>query len=138
MTGQEVCYKVLILGSDTAHIEYLSQTLKEAKEGKFSVESYASIPKGLERLKEGQIDLILLDMDINRKDALSDFADVASSAPKIPIVVVAKADDEKLAATAIRRGAADYLIKGRPYRSSIERYLLQAIKSKNKEIEKRV
>ena len=133
MTDGRIRYKVLILGKDCVDIQLICQALDDARERRFSVERCDLISKGLERLKEGGVDLIIFDMNENGSEGLGPFNSISAHAPEVPIVILANSDNEGLAVGAVRRGAQDYLIKGRLSRSSLERYMLQAISLKKKQ-----
>jgi two-component system cell cycle response regulator len=91
---------------------------------------------GLERLVEGGIDIVLLDLGLPDSQGLDTLHRVIAELPEVPItVVLTNTDDEELAVQAVRAGAQDYLIKGqlennllvRAMRYAMERYQLQVV-----------
>jgi CheY-like chemotaxis protein len=72
-----------------------------------------TLAKGLQRLAQGAVDVLLLDLNLPDSQGLHTFDVVAARAPSLPIVVLSGLLDEDLARTAIQRGAQDYLLKGK-------------------------
>jgi DNA-binding response OmpR family regulator len=70
------------------------------------------LAKGLQRLKEGDIDVVLLDLSLPDSKGLETVERVRSHSPGVPIIVLTGSNDVKLAVQAIKAGAADYLVKG--------------------------
>ncbi len=68
---------------------------------------------GLERLSAGDMGLVLLDLNLPDSEGIDSFLKTQERADKVPIVVLSGDADETLAVTAVRRGAQDYLVKGR-------------------------
>jgi anti-anti-sigma factor len=67
---------------------------------------------GLNRIKQGGVDVILLDLTLPDSQGIDTFLRVREANPALPIVVLTGLDDELVAATALQRGAQDYLVKG--------------------------
>ncbi len=91
--------------------------LVQAFLSKFQTPSYALVhadrlSTGLERLREGGVDIILLDLTLPDSGGLETFHKIHAQAKGIPIVVLSGIDDEELAVRAVRDGAQDYLLKG--------------------------
>lgn len=70
-----------------------------------------SLSTSLDRLAEGGIDLILMDLGLPDSTGLATLAAVRAKAPGLPIVILSGSDEEALALEAIQQGAQDYLIK---------------------------
>ena len=87
------------------------------------------LSRGLEHLKDGGVDVVLLDLGLPDGQGFDAFKKVQAHAPAVPVVVLTGFDDETLAVEAIRHGAQDYLVKGdvdskvlyRAVRYSVER-----------------
>ena len=105
---------------------------------------------GLEKLDQGEIDLVLLDLGLPDSRGLDTFVKAYSHAPQIPFVVLTGLNDETVALTAVREGAQDYLVKGQTdsglllrairyatERKRIEEELRQANEELRREIEER-
>ncbi len=86
------------------------------KEEKFSVENIEHVDrlsKGQNRLAEGSVDAVLLDLGLPDSQGLSTFENIHSAAPQVPIVILTGFKDDAQGVEAVRRGAQDYLSKGK-------------------------
>jgi DNA-binding NarL/FixJ family response regulator len=79
------------------------------------------------RLERGDIDVVLLDLSLPDSQGLDTFVKMHAHAPDMPIVVLSALDDEALAASAVRDGAQDYLVKGEMPLELVARSLRYAI-----------
>jgi len=77
----------------------------------FAVEVARSIAEALVRVRQGRIDVILLDLNLPDSLGLTTFLRLQPKAGDIPIVVLVGQVDEDLGLEAVERGALDYLIK---------------------------
>ena len=75
-------------------------------------------------------DAIILDLNLPDSTGLDTLVRVQSSAPEIPVVIIAGLDDERLAMEGIRAGAQDYIVKGRYDGALLSRSLCTAIERK--------
>lgn len=81
-------------------------------------------------LSGGYFDAIILDLNLPDSTGLDTLVRVQSSAPEIPVVIIAGLDDERLAMEGIRAGAQDYIVKGRYDGALLSRSLCTAIERK--------
>jgi two-component sensor histidine kinase len=66
---------------------------------------------GLERLKQGDIDVVALDQYMPGLDGLETLEAIMAIPDAPPVVFVTASQDSKIAVTALKAGAADYLVK---------------------------
>lgn len=128
---ESIC--ILIAEDNPGDVRLVREVLKEGK-----VPHELSVANdGVEALEmltraEGRKpDVMLLDLNLPRKNGLEVLAELKThpESLKIPVVILTGLDDESVALDAIRQGAQDYLIKGelesrlfaRVIRYSIER-----------------
>ncbi len=78
-----------------------------------SVEHSNTLAKGLALLTEGQVDAILLDLDLPDSQGLATFERMHAAANQVPIVILTGFNDEAFGLEAVRRGAEDFLVKGK-------------------------
>ena len=71
----------------------------------------ASGPAGLERLKQGGIDVVALDQYMPGLDGLETLEQIRAIPDAPPVVFVTASQDSQIAVTALKAGAADYLVK---------------------------
>ena len=89
---------------------------------------------GLERLTEGDIDVILLDLGLPDSQGLETLGDVLAEHPHVPaVVMIAGLDDEALAVQTPRAVAQDRLIQGHVDGNLLARALRYAIERKRAE-----
>jgi DNA-binding NtrC family response regulator len=109
----------------------------------YEVKHVDRLSKGLECLKSGGFDVVLLDLGLPDGQGLITFESAHAQAPGVPIIVLTGHDDDDLAVEAVQKGAQDYLVKGkvdgglvgRSIRYAIERQkLLTQIEHSAKEI----
>ena len=93
-----------------------------------------SLAKGLTHLASGKIDLILLDLSLPDAFGLETFETAQAHAQDVPIIVLTGLDDEALAGQALRKGAQDYLVKGRLDSYLLTRAARYAVERKQAEI----
>jgi len=77
----------------------------------FRVVHASSGTEGLERLAKGGIDVVALDQYMPGLDGLETLEQILSIPNAPPVVFVTAAQDSSIAVTALKAGAADYLVK---------------------------
>ncbi|MGP9812771.1 histidine kinase dimerization/phosphoacceptor domain -containing protein [Rhodopseudomonas sp. NSM] len=99
---------LLYIDDDEALGRLVSRGLK--RQG-FCVEHVLSGEAGLERLREGGIDVVALDQYMPGLDGLETLEQIQSIPNAPPVVFVTASQDSSIAVTALKAGAADYLVK---------------------------
>jgi len=77
----------------------------------FRLELARDMSTGLQRLRQGGIDVILLDLNLPDSLGLTTFLRLQPKAGDVPIIVLVSQSDDDLGIEAVERGALDYLIK---------------------------
>jgi two-component sensor histidine kinase len=77
----------------------------------FKVVHAASGAQGLERLQQGGIDVVALDQYMPGLDGLETLEQILAIPKAPPVVFVTASQDSSIAITALKAGAADYLVK---------------------------
>lgn len=111
--------RMLLVEDNEGDAILIREMLGEQQELGIELEWADSLAKGLTHLALGNIDLILLDLSLPDTHGLETFETAQGHAEDVPIIVLTGLDDEALAGQALRRGAQDYLVKGR-----LDSYLL--------------
>jgi DNA-binding response OmpR family regulator len=104
--------KILLIEGNHRDARMIREMLAEVKLDGFSLEYAEQLSTGLERLAEGGIDMVFLDLSLPDSRGFDTFAQAYARAPQVPIIVLAGLDDEQVAVRAVREGAQDYLVKG--------------------------
>ncbi|MCK5379199.1 MAG: EAL domain-containing protein [Acidobacteria bacterium] len=89
----------------------IREVLKESPRFRSSVEHVFRLEKGIERLTEGGIDVVLLDFSLPDSFGIDTFRRLHHAHPEIPVIVLTSLDDDQLALQAVSEGAQDYLVK---------------------------
>lgn len=71
-----------------------------------------SLSEGMDRLLEGGIDLVLLDLTLPDSDGLDTLRKVLEHNDGVPVVVLTGTGDQKTKAAVLALGAQDFLVKG--------------------------
>jgi len=126
--GEEKPVKILLIEDNPDHVLLIRDMLIEAENAPFDLEQVDLLSKGLTRLAQGNIDVVLLDLLLPDSRGLKSFEEINNRSPEVPIIILTALDDETLALLAVQAGAQDYLIKGRFDSGLLGRSLCYAIK----------
>ncbi len=86
------------------------------------------VRSGLQRVKKGDIDLVLLDLNLPETTGVETLVAWRKGAPDVAVIVLTTLADEEMAMQAARMGAQDYLVKGRmhgPLLPNVLRYAIE-------------
>ena len=108
----------------------IREMLAEVNGDGLSLEFAEQLSTGLERLAEGGIDMVFLDLSLPDSRGLDTFSRAYAQAPQVPIIVLASLDDEQVAVQAVQKGAQDYLIKGHVDSNLLVRAIHYAVQRK--------
>jgi signal transduction histidine kinase len=128
MTEQPI--SVLFVEDNPGDVRFVREILGEANGARFRVETAERLETAAQRLSEGGIDVVLLDLGLPDSQGLASFAQIHARQPAIPVVVLSGAADEQLAMEAVQTGAQDYLVKDRENKHVLARSLRYAIERK--------
>jgi diguanylate cyclase (GGDEF)-like protein len=134
MSGNVI--KILLIEDNPGDAGLIQEMLAEGGGDRFELKCVDRLSTGLERLVEGGIDIVLLDLGLSDNQGLDTLHKVLALPMELPIIVVLTGtDDAAMSAQAIRAGAQDYLIKGqidnnllvRAIRYAMERHQIQVV-----------
>jgi PAS domain S-box-containing protein len=118
---------VLLIEDNPGDAHLIRNSLTRSGREQFTVEWVDRHADGLDRLKRGGVDVVLLDLELPDASGVATLTGVRSQAPDVPIVVLTAHDDEPLAMEVLRQGAQDYLCKGEFEPRTLRRALRYAI-----------
>ena len=104
--------KVLLIGKDERFARDVAGLLREGGEANEPTTA-PTVNAGLAQLGQNAFDAALLELPAADNDGLSQITLLTVQAPRVPIIVLGPADDERFAAEVVRAGAQDYLPKER-------------------------
>ena len=120
-------YRVLIVDDDIAQAEMVREFLHISGFG--SVDNVKSIHSLWGRLKEHEYDIVLLDYKLPDGTGLEVLEQLSARDYQIPVVMVTGQGNERIAAQAIQRGAADYLLKSGDYLITLPALIRKSIRA---------
>ena len=125
--------KVLLIEDNPGDAGLIEEMLAQAREALFHFECVDRLSAGLQRLGQGGIDVVLLDLGLPSSQGLEALAKAHAQTPQVPIVVLTGLYEQALGVRAVREGAEDYLVKGQVDSDWLERSILYAIERKEAE-----
>lgn len=103
---------VLLVEDNPDYAGLVQQWLTAGEEaGNFNLIWTDTLNAGLNRVSQGGVDVILLDLGLPDSNGVETYTTTRSNAPGIPTIGLSAADNESLALQMIQEGAEDYLVK---------------------------
>ncbi len=125
--------RILFVEDNPGDIHLVREMLIAAEEERIELACVNRVGEVRTRLAEGEIDVILLDLNLPDADGLSAVERIHNDLPQIPLVVLSSVIDEELAVASLQAGAQDFLVKGMINGPLLTRSLFYAIKRKDLE-----
>ena len=125
--------RLLLVEDNQADVGLIREMLPETGTSCFRIESVPRLSEALNRLKDGDIDLALVDLGLPDSQGISTFRTLHKAAPGIPLIVLTGNADHELAVTAVKEGAQDYLVKGEVVGNVVMRAARYAVERKRAE-----
>ena len=124
---------VLLIEDNGDDAYLIGETLTERAVVDIQLEWVDRLQSGLTRLAKGEVDVVLLDLSLPDSHGLVTLDKVQRQTPDVPVIVLTHLDDEATAVQAVRKGAQDYLVKGRLDGDRLARAIRYAIERKGSE-----
>ncbi|MGE0441604.1 MAG: diguanylate cyclase [Gemmatimonadales bacterium] len=132
--GSRPGFRVLLVEDNPVDAMRIRQLLARCRSAQFTVDSTASLGAALERAAAGNLDLVLLDLNLPDSLGVDTFMAFNCALPGLPIIVLANGRDEALGLEAVQQGAQDVLLKShlsadglaRTIRCAVERHRVVA------------
>lgn len=118
---------VLLIEDEPADAALVRRMLRAQAGADLGLEHVATLRAGIERLAKGDLDAVLLDLQLPDSQGIDTILRIREADPAIPIVVFTAAGDEETAIAALAAGAQDYLVKHDPGDSLLRRSIRYAI-----------
>ncbi len=107
----EAKINVLLIEDNPGDAMLIEEYLSEMMDPSCNIEIKEKLSTGLHSLKNGEIDLILLDMTLPDSNGLDSLNEIKKINTKVPIVILTGLTDQEVSISALKNGAQDYLIK---------------------------
>jgi len=116
---------ILLVDDDPQDRRLVEVTLARSNTSvQYNVETAGTLSEATKRLSNGSYDVLLLDLNLPDSSGIDTVQKAQDTNSDASIVVLTGLDDEEMGLEAIRRGAEDYLIKGK----SLEHILVRTIR----------
>ncbi len=126
--------RILLVEDSSSVALQITTMLSNSREIIFEVDHETTLAAGLERIADEGIDLVLLDLGLPDSDGLDTFTRMQERAVDTAMVVFTGVDDQDLAFEALRRGAQDYLVKGKVDSALLVRAIRYSLERKQAEL----
>lgn len=117
--------RVLLIEDNQEEMLLVQYTLEEYGQGRYELEWTNRLALGLERLRSGGLDVVLLDLGLPECNGIMSYVAVRNEAPDIPTIILTGDEREQTEQLVMTYGAEDYLVKSEV--SGL--HLLRAIRS---------
>ena len=105
---------VLLIEADADDAEKILNELNSATEKRFRAVWFTELSGGIERLRNGGIGAVVLDLTLPDSNGIETFDKLYRASPRVPILILTGPGAEGTARQAVKRGAQDYLVKTQP------------------------
>ena len=130
MNKQSKMIKVLLIGDNPGDARLIQKMISEIDGATFDLERVDRLSDGLKHLSGKDVHVVLLDLNLPDSKGFDTFKKVYAKVPEVPIVIFTGLKDNKIAIECVRRGAQDYLVKGKVDGDLASRKLLYSIERK--------
>ena len=125
--------RVILLDAHTETADVIRGALADVRNLDFALEHLDRCKTGLGRIARGGVDAVLLNPDLPDAPGLDALRRIRSGSARVPIVVIARPEDEATGLEAVRIGAQDFLIIENGFEASLPRSILYAIERRKAE-----
>ncbi|MDH5775213.1 MAG: response regulator [Nitrospirota bacterium] len=124
--SSEETIRVLLIDDNEDDAMILQATLAQVRGVTFEIDWASNYQQGLQKLKENNHDICLLDYCLGQKTGLHVLGDALKFGCQAPIIMMTGTTDRKIDLQAVKLGAADYVIKGETTPGLLERVIRHA------------
>ena len=127
---------VLLIESDLRLATHIRECLADARDGPFVVEWVVNLQAGLERLRQGGIKAILLNLYLSDSQGIASFDQLKEIKSLAPILILSNPEHEIDAKLALQQGARDYLLTGHINSYSLSRAIRSILEHDQSDLER--
>ena len=132
MNGESI--DVLLVEDNPQEAEIVRLYLAKRYSHRYSIRHVRSVRAALSDIAGGnRPSVVLLDLHLPDTKGLEGFRQVAGAVPGVPVIILTNCNEESTAASAVRGGAQDYLIKREVNAALLHRAILYAIERQRAE-----
>ena len=104
-------HQLLLIDGNPEDVSLIKSELAQSVYYTYDLSVAVNLAQGLERIKKGDIDVILMDLILPDTQGIAAFLRLYPKAGNIPIIALVRQADEELGQLAVEKGALDYLVK---------------------------
>jgi len=136
---------VLLIEDNAKDLLTLRMMLADVKGVSFDITVVGGVDQGVAALGGTNFNVVLLSLALRGTRGLDGLLQIQSQAPKVPVVILTGLEDQAMAFDAVKKGAQDYVVKGkldanlltRVIHYAIERHrVMEEMREKNQELER--
>ena len=124
---------LLLIDDNASHVDVFTDALLNATDGPFTGECVKTLGEGIKRLKGKEFWAIFLNLSLPDSQGIETFDKLALAVPGVPTLIIAGAQDVRVAMEALRRGAKDYLLEDHLDNDSFVRAIRNMVERKTAE-----
>jgi PAS domain S-box-containing protein len=128
---------ILLVEDNPGDVLLLRKMLQATPQGTSTIHAVPRLSDGMEYLRKGHADAVILDLGLPDSTGLSTFHAFQARHPDLPIIVLTELNDQEIALQVLRSGGQDYLIKGQINNELLSRSIRYAIERKQLELKLR-
>ncbi|HYA85741.1 MAG TPA: diguanylate cyclase, partial [Nitrospirota bacterium] len=121
---------VLAIEDNPDDAELIRRMLEKVREPSFTLVQASRLFEGLQLLREGPFDIVLLDLRLPDSESMDSVLVIRRQSPTIPIIVFTGLADDEVALKALHLDVQDYLTKGQIESDLLVRSIRYAIERK--------
>ena len=126
--------EVLLVEDNSQEAEIVRLYLAKRYSHKYRIRHVRSVSGALSELATGPTpSVILLDLHLPDTKGLEGFRHISRAAPSVPVIILTNCNEDRTAASAVRGGAQDYLVKREVNSALLHRAILYAIERQHAE-----
>ena len=126
MNGNNI--NVLLVEDNPQEAEIVRLYLAKRYSHAYSIRHARSIASALNDIKTGHLpNIVLLDLHLPDTQGLDGYKQITAALVGVPIIILTNCNEESTAASAVRAGAQDYLIKREVNAALLHRAIIYAI-----------
>lgn len=122
--------RILIIEDNPADARLIREMLKGCIDPYFEIAHAGTIASGAKYPSEKQCDVVVLDLDLPDSRGFEGLDTLSAKYPQLAIIVLTGLDDDNVGMEALKKGASDYLAKGRIDKTLLVRSLRYALERK--------
>jgi diguanylate cyclase (GGDEF)-like protein/PAS domain S-box-containing protein len=132
-TTEQPPLKVLLIEDSPGDADLVRERLDGESSVPFHVIWAVTLEAGRERLAQGGIDLVLLDLSLPDSQGMDTFRSIRALAPQLPIVILTGLFDQEVALQILHEGGQDFLVKGRAPPQPLSQIIRYSVERKHAE-----